>query len=87
VIEFAPPPAATVVPELKTKPVLERLARKSAKSPTKSGARARPVEPVIPMVHAPDDPGLDPGLDIDPVPEPTSPPPRDAWQRIMQLFR
>jgi HemY protein len=87
VIEFAPPPAAMVVPELETKPVLQRLARKSAKSPTKSGARARPVEPVIPMVHAPDDPGLDPGLDIDPVPEPTSPPPRDAWQRIMQLFR
>jgi hypothetical protein len=42
---------------------------------------------VIPLVHAPDDPGLDAGLDRDPVPEPTTPPASDAWQRLRQLFR
>jgi hypothetical protein len=42
---------------------------------------------VIALVHAPDDPGPDSALESDPVPEPTSPPPRAPWQRFMQLFR
>jgi HemY protein len=71
-IEVAPPE-----PEAKPPP------RKSAKS----AAKAKPVEPVIPLVHAPDDPGPDSALESDPVPEPTSPPPRAPWQRFMQLFR
>ena len=54
-------------------------------------AQVAQVAPVIPLVHAPDDPGLDldrdAGLDRDPVPEPSSPPPGDAWQRLRQLFR
>ena len=41
--------------------------RKIAKP--KPSAKSKPVEPVIPLVHAPDDPGLDSGLDRDPVPE------------------
>jgi hypothetical protein len=53
----------------------------------KAGARTKPVEAVIPLVHAPDDPGLDSGLDGDPVPEPSTPPPKDTWQRLLQLFR
>jgi HemY protein len=48
-------------------------------------AKAKPADPVIPLVHAPDDPGPEAGSDGEPVPE-TSPP-RDAWQRIRQLFR
>ena len=47
----------------------------------------KPVEPVIPLVHAPDDPGLDSGLDRDPVPETSTPPASDAWRRLRQLFR
>jgi hypothetical protein len=42
---------------------------------------------VIPLVHAPDDPGPDLNFDADPVPEPTTAPPRASWQRFMQLFR
>jgi hypothetical protein len=67
--------------------------RKAAKSKadtrasSKVSAKARPVEPVIPLVHAPDDPGLDLGLDRDPVPEPSAPPTGDTWQRLRQLFR
>jgi HemY protein len=86
VIEVAPPrpaaaPIAAPAPEAKPLPV-----RKSAKSAAK--ARAKPVEPVIPLVHAPDDPGPDSAaLESDPVPEPTSPPPQAPWQRFMQLFR
>ena len=45
------------------------------------------MPPVIPLVHAPDDPGPDLNIDADPVPEPTTPPPRASWQRFMQLFR
>ena len=40
--------------------------------------------PVIPLVHAPDDPGPDSPLDADPVPEPSQP--RDAQGRF-RLFR
>jgi HemY protein len=89
VIEVVPPP-----PPAKVKPVAEtepppRL-RKAQKSPEKV-AKAKPVEPVIPLVHAPDDPGLDSGLDsgldADPVPEPSTPPAADPWQRIRGLFR
>jgi len=53
----------------------------------KSAAKPKPVEPVIPLVHAPDDPGPDAALETEPVPETASPPPRAPWQRFMQLFR
>ena len=82
----AMPPLPPAVPELESKPVAEPPARKSvARAAAKP--KAKPVEAIIPLVHAPDDPGLDSGLDADPVPEPTLPPPKDTWQRIMQLFR
>jgi HemY protein len=89
VIEVAPPPLrpATApiavvppVPEPETKPLPVRKSVKSA-------AKAKPVEPVIPLVHAPDDPGPGSALESDPVPGPTSSPPRAPWQRFMQLFR
>jgi HemY protein len=102
VIEVAPPapvepdeiaaPVAPSSPEIEaeppepkpeTEPVPETRMRKAARPP----AKARPAEPVIPLVHAPDDPGPDSALDRDPVPEPSSPPSGDAWQRIRQLFR
>jgi HemY protein len=88
VIEVAPPPlrpaaapiaVAPPVPQAKPEPA----PRKSAKS----AAKPKPIEPVIALVHAPDDPGPDSALESDPVPEPTSPPPRAPWQRFMQLFR
>ena len=51
-IELAPPvPKAPPAPQTKPEPP----PRKSAKS----AAKAKPVEPVIPLVHAPDDPGPD----------------------------
>jgi HemY protein len=84
VIEAAPPPPS--VPELESKPAAEPPARKSA-ARVAAKSKVKPVDAIIPLVHAPDDPGLDSGLDADPLPEPTLPPPKDAWQRIMQLFR
>jgi HemY protein len=89
---------ATTVPEPETKPESQaeqppaaaageksapERARKSAKPAAK--AESKPAEPVIPLVHAPDDPGPDSALDAEPVPEPVAP--RDTWQRIRQLFR
>jgi HemY protein len=96
VVEVAPPPApaapAIMIAASETMPaptpaVEAKPPRKSAKSAEKPAAKEKPVEPVIPLVHAPDDPGPDLGLDGDPVPEPTTPPAGDAWQRIRQLFR
>lgn len=94
VIEFtdapvAPPPIAEVVAESGSAvmadsppaPVPEPPLRKSAKA-----AKPKRIEAVIPLVHAPDDPGLDSGLDRDPVPEATTPP-KGAWQRLQELFR
>jgi HemY protein len=98
VIEVAPPaaqPLPVVAQEPKPAPIpesniAERPSRKASKAKTPART-TKPAEPVIPLVHAPDDPGLDPGLDAsldpDPVPEPTSPPVGDAWQRLRQLFR
>jgi HemY protein len=84
-----PPPEPAAKPEPAPEPPLRKVAKAAAATKAKLGAK--PVEAVIPLVHAPDDPGLDsglnPGLDVDPVPEPTSPPPRDTWQRLLQLFR
>jgi HemY protein len=82
VIEVAPPPLRPVAALIEAAPPAPPV-RKSVKY----AAKAKPVEPVIPLVHAPDDPGPDSALENDPVPEPTSPPPRAPWQRFMQLFR
>jgi HemY protein len=88
VIESSSSPAAVVAaPGPDSKPIPERPVRKSVKSTARVVATSKPVEAVIPLVHAPDDPGTDFGLDGNPVPEPSSPPPRDTWQRFMQLFR
>ena len=50
--------------------------------------RARPaVAPaVIPLVHAPDDPGPNGEAQLEPAPEP-APPPANGWSRIRALFR
>jgi HemY protein len=89
VIEVAPPPTAAapiaVVPS--PPPIPQAEPEPPVHKSEKSAAKPKPVEPVIPLVHAPDDPGLDAALESDPVPEPTWPPPRISWQRFMQLFR
>jgi len=41
---------------------------------------------VIPLVHAPDDPGPNGEQEVEPAPEP-APPPADGWSRIRALFR
>jgi len=71
----APPPSEAKPPE-----------QPPATVPPKPAAQAKAVEPVIPLVHAPDDPGPGSALDGDPVAERPSPPP-DPWQRLWQLFR
>jgi hypothetical protein len=45
------------------------------------------VPALIPLVHAPDDPGPDHEADIPREPEPTAEPLPDSWSRIRQLFR
>jgi HemY protein len=96
VIDAAPPPLPESWPEPKpivavdVKPEPAEIVAKTVTvepAPPKPAVKPLPVEPVIPLVHAPDDPGPDFGLDADPVPETTSTLSSDTWQRIKQLFR
>ena len=81
--EPAQPPAAAPVEA----PPGAQAPEQAAPPPrAKPAAQAKPVEPVIPLVHAPDDPGPDSAPESDPVAETASPQP-DAWQRFRQLFR
>jgi HemY protein len=76
-------------------PTPDRLAQDGApavapKAPATSAPKpadvsVRAAEPVIPLVHAPDDPGPEGAADGEPVPQPSDSP--DAWHRIRQLFR
>ena len=87
-IEAAPPVVEAITLQvLETKPDTpsETLPPKAARS--KPTAKRKPVEPVIPLVHAPDDPGLDPGSDGDPMPEMSASRENDGWQRLRRLFR
>ena len=94
VIEAALPAVEKVAPAAAPAPqaaVAEAAApaRMPAKTATRIGdksGKTRPAEPVIPLVHAPDDPGPDQHLDAEPVPEPSAPS-RGPWQRFIGLFR
>jgi HemY protein len=94
VIEVSEPPALEVMPTqvraadaTPSAEVGTARPRKPARAGDKHAAKEKPVEPVIPLVHAPDDPGPDLGTDGDPVPEISGPMAGDAWQRLRQLFR
>lgn len=63
-------------------PKVQRPAERPAERPA---VAVRTAEPVIPLVHAPDDPGPGAASDSEPVPQPGDTP--DAWHRIRQLFR
>ncbi|MCX7297207.1 MAG: heme biosynthesis protein HemY [Hyphomicrobiales bacterium] len=92
VVESAPPaepkPAAVTLAPAAPEPVEPAAAPviplRKAQRPA---ARPVPVEAVIPLVHAPDDPGPDAGLDGDPIPETTQVSASGPWQRLRQLFR
>jgi HemY protein len=85
VVEMALPPAAA--PLVVAPPVLQAAPEPPLRKAAKAAARPKAAEPVIPLVHVPDDPGPDSTLESDPVPETSAPPPRAPWQRFMQLFR
>jgi HemY protein len=53
----------------------------------KPAARLAPVAAVIPLVHAPDDPGPDSGLDGELVLETTAAGAASPWQRLKRFFR
>ncbi len=86
VIEVSPPPPKPLEVIAAPPPAPEPVAAEPAAAPpARPTAKTRPAEPVIPLVPPPDDPGPDSHLDGDPVPEPSQP--KDAWQRIKELFR
>lgn len=101
VIDAPPPPLPEPVPASKPEPVPQDdkvatdvtpkpVTVDAVRQPPKQAERPavpKPLPPLIPLVHAPDDPGPDSGLDGDPVPEAAPPASGDTWQRIKQLFR
>ena len=88
VIEVTAPPADMPArPEPAAAPENKPADKSRKRVKSNMFSKTTPVQPVIPLVHAPDDPGLDSGLDRDPVPETSGPPANDAWQRLRQLFR
>lgn len=82
----APPAPIATSPAEPGRPAPDQEPPRKAQKPAPISAAKAKVEPVIPLVHAPDDPGPDSALEPDPLPEPTSPP-LAPWQRFMQLFR
>jgi HemY protein len=87
------PEAAAPVP-VDAAPAVGTAAETAAPEPEKSAAAVsaprqkpaeRPVEPVIPVVHAPDDPGPEAAADAEPVPEPPSSA-GGAWDRLRRMF-
>jgi HemY protein len=87
VIEVTSPAVEVITLEAPTKPSTAPAMppRKAAKS--KAPDKRKPAEPVIPLVHAPDDPGPDSGADGDPMPELSTSRESDGWQRWRRLFR
>lgn len=75
----SPPPAAEPAAPPQPAPEPQRQPPPAATEPAKP-------EPVIPLVHAPDDPGPESPLEHEPLPEPAAPL-RAPWRRFMQLFR
>jgi HemY protein len=74
--------AVEASPALPSEPEPQRKAQKPA---VMTAARAKTAEPVIPLVHAPDDPGPDAALESDPLREASTP--LAPWERFKQLFR
>lgn len=79
--------AAPDTPEAPPGPPNEAEQPRKAPIPVaKPALKAKTAEPVIPLVHAPDDPGPDAAPENDPLREPVSGP-TAPWERFKQLFR
>ena len=74
--KHAPPVAPAEVPAAAKPATRRRKAEKRSE---------QPPEPVIPIVHAPDDPGPEATAESDPVAEPIAP--AGTWDRFRQMFR
>ena len=81
-----PPPKAEAAPPLAAPVESAAPAKPPARRSRTKAERPQQREEIIPLVHAPDDPGPDSPRDNDPVPEPSSPSAK-GWDAIRQLFR
>jgi HemY protein len=89
-IEAAAAPAPQPVPELTMTAQPPAEPEPPRPDVTAAGARnaapAANFEKVIPLLHAPDDPGPDDEPQIEPIPDPP-PPPANGWDRLRALFK
>jgi HemY protein len=76
---YEPPPASMPEPA--------RL-RAVQTAPSSSTVALPPrIEKVIPLVHAPDDPGPEHDAAVEPLPEPAAEPSSEGWNRIRRLLK
>jgi HemY protein len=65
----------------------EKTAENGAGKPAEPTPAEKPVEPVIPLLHAPDDPGPDGALESDPDPATVTAAEDKRWNKIKDLFK
>jgi HemY protein len=84
------PPATTTLPaptlEAPETPLPETPSAPAAGARVTPAASAAHFEKVIPLLHAPDDPGPDGEPQTEPLPDPPPPEP-SGWDRLWALFR
>ncbi len=84
-----PPPSSASAPSA---PASELPRPETPTAPTSAARNALPAAPaenfekVIPLIHAPDDPGPDGEPQSDPLPD-LPPPPPNGWDRLRALFK
>jgi hypothetical protein len=87
------PRSASGAGELRPAEDLESPGREAERADLAATSSRRSLAPVavapavIPLVHAPDDPGPEPDAQGEPAPDSTGVPPSDGWSRIRSLFR
>ena len=91
---YSPPPVLVPASMEQEKENPDTMTGSSLEQPSiaEPGARgpagmAPVVPPVIPLVHAPDDPGPDPEAPAEPVQEPPPELPPDGWSRLRSMFK
>jgi HemY protein len=83
----APAPVETPIPPDAPPPDAPTMFDTASPQAEERAADEMAPPPVIPLVHAPDDPGPDHEVAPEPEVEPAPEPPPDAWSRIRSLFK
>ena len=91
-VQGAPEVAMAGTADSQSAPAPEPPRPEASAAPAAAARSAAPAPPaaksekVIPLLHAPDDPGPDAEPQAEPLPDPPPPPP-NGWDRLRALFK